>query len=210
MAPVIDRAVHGKPTGMRTPQQMAENLLVGSDEHKRRATLLKRLAGGLRAQTVGELGLDERERKILAQAAGLVDRMALASAGAAVLSKKRRDKLERRAQSITKAMQPTFGSLKAVGDQVAVIAAVSDYVLEEPHRFKDPRRLQEAFDEALGSLADSRSRTADTRKVDQVVAQAWQKFKDAKTDLQAQYRDLIEALSIQASASQAGRGGRPA
>ncbi|MBW8830953.1 MAG: hypothetical protein JF606_16305 [Burkholderiales bacterium] len=60
---------------------MTENLLVGSDEHKRRATLLKRLAGDLRARTVGELGLDKRERKILARAAGVVDRMALASAG---------------------------------------------------------------------------------------------------------------------------------
>jgi len=187
---------------------MAENLLVGSDEHKKRATLLKRLAGGLRAQAVGELGLDERERKILAQAAGLVDRMALASASAAVLSKKRRDGLERRAQNITKAMQPTFGSLKAVSDQVAVIAAVNGSVLEEPHRF-NPRRLQEAFDEALGSLADSLARTADTRKVDQVVVQAWQKFNDAKTDLHAQHQDLIEALTIQASASPAGHGGRP-
>ena len=76
---------------MRTPQQLAENILVGSDEHKKRATTLKRLSGGLRAHCVGDLALDKREQKILAEAAGLLDRMADTSARAAALVKKRRD-----------------------------------------------------------------------------------------------------------------------
>jgi len=193
---------------MRTPQQLAENILVGSDEHKKRATTLKRLSGGLRAHSVGELALDKREQKILAEAAGLLDRMADTSARAAALVKKRRHDHERRAKSITEAMQPTFASLNAVSDQVALIAAVSAYVLEEPRCLEDPRRLQEAFDEALGSLADSLARPADTRKVDQVVAQAWQKFVDSKAEIQAQHRNLIDALSVKADAYPAGYGGR--
>lgn len=43
---------------MRTPHDMATNTSVSDSEHTRRATTLRRVASGVRAQALGELGLN--------------------------------------------------------------------------------------------------------------------------------------------------------
>ncbi|MGB2881532.1 MAG: hypothetical protein WBC08_07160, partial [Rhodoferax sp.] len=52
-------------THMRTPKDLASAALVSATEHTKRASTLRRLASGLRAQSTGELGLNDKERKVL-------------------------------------------------------------------------------------------------------------------------------------------------
>jgi len=185
---------------MRTPQDLASNFLVSDGEHGRRATTLRRLAGGVRAQSVGELGLNNRERKVLGDATALLERMADASKQAAGLAKKRAVDLATREKSVRAAMSSNFGALASVADQVALIGAVQNHVLKDGMgRFDDPRRLREAFADAIASLAYTIARFDDKETAEVVVAEAWAKFEEAKSSIQTRHQPLIDALTVRGS-----------
>ena len=182
---------------MRTPKDLAANRLVGQDEHVRRSTTLRRLAGGIRTQVQSDLDLDARERKTLVDAAALLERMADASKSAAALVQKRRAEEGKREAEIRQHMKSNFGALCTPGDQVALIAAVKSYALKgDAQRFKDPSALRDEFDDALESLSYTLMRSQENVAAMQVVEQAWQKFVEAKAGLLAKHQVLIDALAV--------------
>jgi hypothetical protein len=162
---------------MRSVRDLAGDALTSEKEHARRATTLRRLAGGLRAQSAGPLELDAKERKLLASAAALLEAMADASKKAAALAKKRAADRAAREKALRAAMRLNFAALVSTEDRIALIAAVQSYSLEGgPSRFADPRRLREVFDDAIEGLASSLARSDNTRTPAAAVAEAWAKF----------------------------------
>ena len=90
---------------VKSPRDVLSDSPLHSDaEHSRRATTLRRLAGGVRAQQAAALGLNDKQRKLLADAADLLDRIADTSKKAAVLAKKRAADLARREKVVAAAM----------------------------------------------------------------------------------------------------------
>ena len=60
---------------MKTASELADSVFRGADEHKRRATQLKRVAGGIRSEiaAAGSTGLSQAETLELSKAATLLD-----------------------------------------------------------------------------------------------------------------------------------------
>lgn len=179
---------------MRTPQDLVSAARVSAAEHAKRATTLRRLAAGLRTQSGGELGLNDKERKVLTNAALLLDDMAVASQKASVLAKKRAADLAGREREVRSAMRANFGALTSVEDQVALIGAAQRYGLQNPELFNNPRHLGQAFEDALAGLAESLARAPGAKPAHVVVSQAWAKFLDSKSSIQAQHRALIAGI----------------
>lgn len=181
---------------MRTPGDLAKDALTSAAEHARRATALRRLAGSVRAQIVGVLGLNDKERKTLADAHGLLERMADLSKQAAVLAKKRSSDRAAREQAIRLAMNANFARLSSVGDQVALIAAVNNEVLTGAVPNADHlRRLRDEFIDALDGLVSSLARQDNDKRPEALVAEAWARFERTKAATQATHRVLIDDLN---------------
>ncbi len=179
---------------MRSPEDLASAALVSTTEHAKRATTLRRLATGLRAQSTGELGLTAKERNVLTNAALLLDDMALISQKATVLSKRRAADLAGREREVRSAMCANFGTLVSIEDQVALIGAAQSFSLQNSERFNDPRHLGEAFEEAITGLAESLARASDKKPAQAVVNQAWAKFLESKASIQAKHHALIARI----------------
>lgn len=183
-----------RDTHMRTPQNLASAALATGTEHAKRASTLRRLATGLRAQSTGELGLNDKERKVLTSAALLLEEMATASQQAAVLSKRRATALADREREVRSAMRANFGALASIEDKVALIGAAQSYSLHNPELFKNPHHLGEAFEDAITGLVESLARATGAKPAHAVVNQAWAKFLESKASIQAKHRALITGI----------------
>jgi hypothetical protein len=181
---------------MRTPKDMAVDALASEAEHTRRATALRRLASGVRAQSVGALGLNEKERKTLTDAVGLLDKMTDVSSQAAALAKRRSAERAARERAIRSATKTSFASLTSVEDQVALIYAVNAQVLTTtvPHADK-LRRLREEFNDALDGLVQSLASKSGDKRPEVLVVEAWARFEASKASAQANHSGLIDALN---------------
>jgi hypothetical protein len=180
---------------MRTPKDLASDALTTEAEHARRAAALRRLAGGIRVQMQGALGLSAKERKTLADAQGLLEKMADVSKQAAVLAKKRSGDRAVREKATRLAMKANFARLSSVGDQVALIDAVNNEVLTRATpNTNGLQRLRSEFDEALDGLAQSQARQSNNNQPEVLVAEAWARFERIKAATQAKHKALIDAL----------------
>lgn len=180
---------------MRTPKDLVKDALASEAEHTRRATALRRLVGGIRAQMEGVLSLSDKERKALGDACGLLEKMADVSKQAAALAKQRSVDRAGREKAIRLVMKANFACLDSVGDQVALIDAVNNEVLTGavPNTNKLPR-LRAEFNEAIDALARSLAREASDKRAETLVAEAWARFERANAATQARYKVLIDAL----------------
>lgn len=62
--------LNNRKHAMKKPDDLATLTLSSAEEHRRRGTFLRRLAGGIEAQVRGPLGLSDQEKALL-QAATL-------------------------------------------------------------------------------------------------------------------------------------------
>lgn len=75
---------------MKTPQELAANPLDCHTEHARRATALRRMAGGIRATGTGPYGLNQLETETLLDAMLVLQDVATMNQKACELAKKLR------------------------------------------------------------------------------------------------------------------------
>lgn len=183
---------------MKTPVQLVDERLASPDEHGRRATSLRRLASGLKKQSAGYLGLNQKELKLLTDAAALLEGMAAASAKAKTIASGRYAERQRRERAIREAMKNTFGSIKSVAEKVALIDFEKPYLLaagEFTITIKDLRSLERFVADALDDLANTLAgQKADIAPID-LVANAWTKFEKARTAIELRHQALIDKLS---------------
>lgn len=181
---------------MRTPRDLANDALTSDAEHARRASALRRLASGIRAQVEGVLGLSDKERKALADTHGLLEKMAEVSKQAAALAKKRNVDRALRENVLRAAIKANFAILNSVADQVALIDAVNNDVLTgaTPNTNK-LQRLRAEFDDALDGLVLLLARQGNDKRPEVLVAEAWARFERTKAATQARRKALIDALS---------------
>jgi len=180
---------------MLKASDLAAKALTSADEHKRTATTLRRLSGGLSAQRDSALDLSEKEKLILNEAVQLLDRMADVAAQAASLRKKADQAAEARREAIKAATASTFGRLSTVADRVALIGAVQSYSLRHntAEWVTNKHMLADVFRDALDGLTWTLAGADTTKPVAEVVAQAWAKFQDGRVAIEDQHARLIVA-----------------
>lgn len=180
---------------MKTSSELAESRLDGPTVHKRRATQLKRVAGGIRSElaSVATTGLSAAEIKKLTEAAAVLEDLAGKYSAAEKLAKKREDEYERKRKQIHSLMAPTFGTLKSIEDRVALIAAVQSYQLRRS-LIVDIGDLDFYAKDALESLTHTLTRQAETRAAPEVVADAWLKFEEGRGRLIQEFQQCVDRL----------------
>jgi len=179
---------------MKSASEWKTDTLTNPDEHKRRATTIRRLAGGLRSEIEGHRtsGLNDKEQKVLSQAVALLESMAANRDNARKDAAIRIAAHNRREKEIKAAMSGSFGKLVSVPDMVSLVAAVRSYDLRE-WGAKDLGDLKWYAAEALASLAYTLAKEAGPAA--EVVAAAWEKFGRARAELEAKYRPIINKLA---------------
>lgn len=182
---------------MKSASELAASRLDSPDSHKKRATSLRRLAGGLNSEAarVETTGLSQEEQRTLRNAEAVLDRLAKAYTAASKLAQQRLQDDARAEKSISAAMEGNFLGLKTVGERVALIAAVQSYVLRSGSIIKTSRDLDVYFDDSIRHLVTTLARTAKGRTAALVVQEAWETFNAARADLQGKHKDLIEGLA---------------
>ncbi len=179
---------------MKSVTEWKADTLTSPDEHKRRATTIRRLAGSLRSEIEGRRtsGLDDKEQTILSQAVALLERMAANRDSARKAAAARIAAHNLREKEIKAAMSGNFGQLVSIPDMVSLVAAVRSYDLRE-WGSKDLDDLKWYAAEALASLAYTLAKEAGPAA--EVVAAAWEKFGRARAELEAKYRPIINKLA---------------
>ena len=181
---------------MRTPRELASDALTSEAEHARRAAALRRLAGGIRSHSEGVMGLSAKERKILADAQAMLERMADTSKQAAVLAKKRLSDRAQREKAIRAAMAKTFAALGSAADQVALIGAVNDEVLAAAARNGNKLRdLGAEFKATLDDLTRTLAQRDSDKPPGELVAEAWGKFQRAKPGILVKHGAIVAAVA---------------
>ena len=180
---------------MKTSSELAESRLDGPAVHKRRATQLRRVAGGIRTElaSAATTGLSTAEIKKLTEAASLLEELAGKYRAAEKLAKKRQDEFERIRKQVYSLMAPTFGALKGIEDRVALIAAVQSYQLRRS-MIMDLGDLDFYAKDALDSLTHTLARQAETRAATEVVAEAWRKFEEGRGRLITEFMPCVDRL----------------
>lgn len=178
---------------MKKPEDLAAMPLTSADEHKRRGTTLRRVAGGIEAQLSGPFELSAQEKTLLQEAARLLNRMANISLQAAKLRQRANAAAEARRTSIKAAAASTFGSLSSVADKVALVAAVQSYSLRANSYSLSvhPHALEQLFAEAQDGLVWTLAGSDLSTPHEVLVSQAWQKFLDGRDAILAQYKEII-------------------
>lgn len=181
---------------MKTPAEIVESSSLSSpEEFKRRASTTKRVAGGLRSELAAAqvAGLSKQEAKAVTDALAVLDRLAGTYKQAEKLSAKRREDKEKAQQAMRTAMASTFGALSTVADKVALIGAVSSYLLRIGV-IHDAWDLNQHFKEVLDTLARLLAeQKGNTREA--AVSDAWAKFCGGRAAIEAQHQALIARLS---------------
>lgn len=189
---------------MKTAAELAEAVFRSADEHKRRATQLKRVAGGIRSEiaAASSTGLSQAEMSELSKAATLLDTLAARYTSAQKLAQQKQLDKDRREKQITAAMAGSFSALSTISDKVALIGAVQSYTLK-PEIIDSVRDLDYQFKEAIGSLAYILAGQMNGRPAEIPVAEAWAKFEAERPRLIDRNKSMI--LSLEAKSASAAK-----
>ena len=184
---------------MKKPADLASSILDGPDTLKRRATTLRRLAGGLKTEIASaeRTGLSDTELRTLEGALGVLEGLATAYSKACTLAQRRREEQAKAEKAIRAAMNANFDKLATIPERVALVAAVNSYVLK-PGTTDSPKDLDYWFREAVDSLAYRLAGQIKGQHATVVVAEAWAKFEKARAELEAKHCHLIGRLVIEA------------
>lgn len=178
---------------MKTAQELAENYL-SSKDLKKRATALKRVAGGIKSESANAsfLKLDAKELEVLQKASSILSTLASRYGEASKIEASKVEKHNAREKLILAEMEKNFGAIVtgSVAGKVAFIAAVSPSLLEGPTA-KQLRHINAFAEEALSSLAYRLAGKSGEPK--ELVAEAWTKFEGAQAGLETKHKELIEA-----------------
>lgn len=183
---------------MKTPSQLVEERHWSAIDHKKRATAIKRVAGGIRTELSSSkyVELPDADIKALQRAEAILGNLATLHNRAAKLRQSQDDALQKAVAAAKAAMAANFGRLTSVADRVALIGAADSFQLRQG-RVQTLADLNYYFDEAMSSLAYRLGKEAILQKQapTAVVAAAWQKFDGGRVELQARYGDVIRCLS---------------
>lgn len=183
---------------MKTPNELAAAILTSAQTHKKRATSLRRLAGGLRSEIsdAESTGLTVSELKLLNGALTQLDHMATQFAAASKIAEKEQMEKEKRAKLVRDAMNQCFGNLSTITDRVAFVAAVNSNLIRNGSA-DTPSELNSCFTDCFGRLEYRLAQQAAKSSPQVVVDEAMAKFVGAKEGLAAQHKSLIERLARQ-------------
>lgn len=187
---------------MKTASELADSVFRSADEHKRRATQLKRVAGGIRSEMAasGSTGLSQDEQLVLSKAATLLETLSARYKSAQKLAQQKQLEKELREKQITAAMVGNFTALSTIQDRVALIGAVQSYTLK-PEIIDSIRDLEYQFREAIGSLAYTLAGQMNGQHPTIPVADAWRKFEAERPRLIDRYKSMILTLEAKAAST---------
>jgi hypothetical protein len=178
---------------MKTAQELAENYL-SSKDLKKRATALKRVAGGIKSESANAsfLKLDAKELEVLQKASSILSTLASRYGEASKIEASKVENHNAKEKLIRAEMEKNFSAIAtgSVAGKVVFIAAVSSFLLEGPT--KQLRHINAFAEEALSSLAYQLAGKSGEPK--ELVAEAWTKFEGAQAGLETKHKELIEAI----------------
>lgn len=183
---------------MKSAQELASAFLTSPDEQKRQAVALRRLAGGVKAAADRKevSGLSDKEVKTLLDAVTVLNTLAANHTKAQKITQQRRDAQESAERAVRAAMASNFDKLASIQDKVALIAAVSSYVLRN-RLVSTMDDLNYHFKECVKDLGYNLSTKVDAEHTPQhLVAEAWNKFESARAELQDKHAQEIGRLTL--------------
>lgn len=181
---------------MKKATAWAEDRLTSASEHKRRATLLRRLASGLKSEVAGaqSSGLSDKEQKDLATAAELLLSMASVRDKAKTDAALRAAIRANREKEITAAIAGNFGRLVSVMDKVCLLAAIRPFGCDLPKMESGDLKYLNGY--AQDARVDLIYKLAGTPgPVDEVVSAAWAKFEAARPGYEVKYATVAQRLN---------------
>lgn len=180
---------------MKSPKELAASILTSPDEQKRQAVALRRLAGGVRAaaERKEHCGLTDKEVRTLLDAVTVLNELANRHTKAQKLKQAEYDARAAAERLVRTEMSKNFLALSDIPDQVAFIAAVSSNLLRDG-RVKTIADLKYYFDDCINSLSYRFSTDATTKSPKIVVADAWEKFEEARAGLKEKQTAVIGRL----------------
>ena len=185
---------------MKTVKEMAAERFESPDSLKRRAVGLRRLSGGLHAETErsNNTGLTDKELRTLKEAADILSTLATRFDGAAKEKKKLLDARDAMEVKVREAMNGNFGALTSIPDQVAFVAATAEYQIKSLSTLAD---LRYAMKENTDYVACRLAEQAISRDPKEVVAEAWDKFQSIRASLQGKHAAIIGRLATSAQSA---------
>lgn len=111
---------------MKTPAELANAIFTNTADHKRRATTLRRIAGGIEKElkAAQDTGLTLDDQKALQGAIVILSRLANACTKANDIALQRQEARTKLEKEVAQAMAGTFGALTTTRDRVALLAAI--------------------------------------------------------------------------------------
>lgn len=189
---------------MKSAQELAAVFSTSPEEQKRQAVALRRLAGGVRAaaERKDSTGLSDKEVKALLSAVAVLDALATNHLKAQKLAQKSRDAQEAAERAVRTEMRANFDKLESVPDRVALIAAVSSYLLRD-RLITTLNDLHYYFKDSINGLSYSLSKKVVEGRLPQaVVAEAWATFEAGRADLRDKHAQQIRLLALAAEGAQ--------
>jgi hypothetical protein len=189
---------------MKSANELAATFSTSPEEQKRQAVALRRLAGGVRAAAARKesTGLTDKEVKALLNAVAVLDALATAHSKAQKLAQQSRDAQEAAERAVRAEMKANFDKLETVPDKVALIAAVSGYVLRG-RLIATLSDMHYHFMDSINGLSYSLSKkVAAGRSAQDVVTEAWASFEAGRADLREKHAEQIRLLALAAEGAQ--------
>jgi hypothetical protein len=189
---------------MKSAKELAATFSTSPEEQKRQAVALRRLAGGVRAaaERKESTGLSDKEVKALLSAVAVLDGLATAHSKAQKLVQQSRDAQEAAERAVRAEMKANFDKLETVPDRVALIAAVSSYLLRD-RLISTLSDMNFHFKDSIDGLSYSLSKkVAAGRSAQEVVTEAWAVFEAGRADLREKHAQQIRHLALAAEGAQ--------
>jgi len=185
---------------MKTVKELVAERFESPDSLKRRAVGLRRLVGGLRAESErsNDTGLTDKELRTLKEAADILSTLAARFDGAGKERKKLLDARGAMEVKVREAMQSNFATLTSIPDQVAFVAATSEYQIKNLSTLAD---LRDAVKENTDYVAYRLAEQSMSRDPKEVVADAWNKFQTMRASLQDKHAATIGRLATSAQSA---------
>lgn len=185
---------------MKTVKELAAERFESPDSLKRRAVGLRRLTGGLRAETErsNDTGLTDKELRTLNEAADILAALATRFDGAGKERKKVLDARGAMEVKVRAAMQGNFATITSIPDQVAFVAATSEYQIKNLLTLAD---LKDAIKENTDFVVYRLAEQSMSRDPKDVVADAWNRFQTTRAGLQDKHAATIGRLTTSAQSA---------
>jgi|GEM_PF-4781219 len=149
------------------------------------------IANALRNEALGNERLSVADKELLLQAADVLTRIDQASPAQAAASPAWRHR-----PRLISATENNFAALSTVGDRVALIAVVNHAVLRRAsYLLATPAHLHTQFSQAFDTLMANLASQCTDDNANQVVANAWDKFLQARPKIFQAYAPLIAHLN---------------